>query len=373
MEGNKEKTGKAFILTGNPKALKDVVDIDLENATQAEMQEGLQRIIQRWIEPADTRHKERKPDINKVIVAFEKGKTPHAHALIVSRNEIKLDSVAARFKGWHIEPMRGTFKQARDYMYKTGDYAVKAKTKLTEPLEWGEYEPPSATPTGQRLYELVAKYVNEGLSPSQIYLTEPKLAMHSKMVESYYGAYVQKSIPAMRNVEVIWSFGAAGTGKSYQYIQWCEEVGKDCVYFASCTTNNVFDGYEEGRHTHIVLDELRANSFRLSELLQILDSYPAKLGCRYRDRTAAYSHVLITTPLSPEALYTEMSKSKSSSETLEQLLRRIDVIKYCYIDTNEKGTAKYKSVSVKTQDYQGEQSLIELATLDGEEGEDDER
>lgn len=362
MEVNKDanKGVKAWFLTGNPDALFKTMGIRVEEVDDDGLKSTLSELVAKWIEPTDSKHKQRKPEINKVVATFEKGSSTHAHLLILSRNEIGFESLKKRFPGWHIEPMRGTYSQALDYMYKRGDHSDKASTMLVGPIEWGDYAPRESR-DGRKLYELVEEYVTAGMTPSQIYLKDPRLGMHSKMVESYYSAYVQRSIKPIRRVRVIWSFGPSGSGKSYEYVKWCETFGMDTVYFASCSTKNVFDGLEESRHTHLVLDELRENTFKYNELLQILDVFPVRLGARFRDRTATYTDVLITTPLSPEAYYEGVGKSADCGETFAQLMRRIDEVRYCFVESRLDGAEKYRSVSVSASDYKGAKWLIDRA------------
>lgn len=43
----------------------------------------------------------------------------------------------------------------------------------------------------------------------------------------------RQSVPVFRDVYVEWHCGAAGTGKSHEYVNLCEEFGRDNVYFAN--------------------------------------------------------------------------------------------------------------------------------------------
>lgn len=362
MEDFNRKGVRAWLLTGNPAALERTLGEQacLANASAEELLGFLGKLIEIWVLPTDGRHKPRKPEINRAVATLEKGTTIHAHMLVASRNEINYENLKNKFPGWHIEPMKGAYSQALDYMYKRKEYSGKASTRLAGPIEWGSFEPnEKARP--EKLYEVIQGYVADGLTPSQIYLMDPRMAMHTKMVESYYSAFIQKNIRPVRPVHVTWAFGPSGSGKSYGYVKWCEQYGSERVYFGSCATKNVFDGLEESRHTHLVLDELRENTFRYSELLQILDVFPARLAARFRDRTATYSDVLITTPLSPEAYYAGVSKSADDGETMEQLLRRIDVVKYCFLDPRRSGTERYRSIAVSTKDYRGAEWIAGLA------------
>lgn len=70
-------------------------------------------------------------------------------------------------------------------------------------------------------------------------------------------------------IKVVWVFGAAGTGKTHYCRDFCERKKFD--FFVTTASNDPFQDYD-GQKV-LIIDELRPDTFRYRDLLQILDPY----------------------------------------------------------------------------------------------------
>ena len=199
-----------------------------------------------------------------------------------------------------------------------------------------------------------------GMKPRQIILSDPRFAMHEQMVHAYYGAYAQSRIKPIRNVKVIYRTGEVGSGKSYTYVRLCEQHGEENVYLvnADSTTHGSFDQYASEKY--LVIDELRPDSYSLSQLLGMLDGYKRQIPARYKNVFAAWEQVEIATVIPPEDLFKGMRRG-GKADTFEQLRRRLESVVYHYKDLRYEGNEVYRTVAVKAGDYKGIKQLQEMA------------
>lgn len=355
---------RAYMLTGNnPQHLVEGLEIDFDTAGPADLRDGLRLLIEVWI-CGDRNHKARDPEINGVCAVFERGEsgTPHAHLWICSRNPIRFKSLKKRFQGFHIDVLRGSEQDARDYMYKRGAHAGKAFTQLCEPVEWGDYFCANGSTAGaEKMHDVADRLIREGMTPNQIILEQPRFARFDRMLNALYAAYVQENVPTFRKVFVEWHLGRSGAGKTHSYLELCSRYGADNVYLLSGTSKHPWDGYVETM-SKVVIDELRATTFDPSELLSILDGYRVSLNARYHDRLAAWDELHITSIIPPEELWARSQSGASERDTSDQLLRRIDTITYHYIDARFEGSGRYRRISVRADEYRGVGELEEMAS-----------
>lgn len=362
MEISEDSAFRAYMLTGNnPQKLLDGLDLDFEAASEEELQTGLQFLVDTWVS-GDRNHKARNPEINGVAATFERGKegTAHAHLYICCKNAIKIKSVKRRFPGFHIDILKGSDEEAKDYIYKRNRYSDKAFTQLCEPMEWGEYFCSNGSSGGDKMHDVAERYIRQGMTPNQIMLVEPRFARFEKMVQALYNAYIQSQVPTFRDVYIEWHLGKSGTGKTHTYLELCDKYGADNVYLVSGTSKHPWDGYSE-TVKKVVIDELRANTFDTSELLAICDGYRIFLNARYRDRLANWDELHVTSIISPDALWEKCKYAGDSRDTFDQLLRRINAITYHYIDDSYEGDERYRSVSIPASNYEGVDELERMA------------
>lgn len=362
-----EIRARSYLLTGNnPEKLLDDVEIDYSNATEEDYRSVLEKMISRWVK-GDERHSDRRPEVNGVAATWERGDggNYHVHIWICAKSPIPISTVRERFPRFHIDVIKAKdVSEVEGYIWKTGKHLDKKRTQIIEPVTFGEYFCTNSG-KGNTLAQDLEEYVKLGMKPRQIILSDPRFAMHEQMVHAYYGAYAQSRIKPIREVRVTYRTGEVGSGKSYTYVRLCEEHGEENVYLVSAdsTTHGSFDEYASEKY--LVIDELRPDSYSLSQLLGMLDGYKRQMPARYKNVFAAWEQVEIATVIPPEDLFKGMRRG-GKADTFEQLKRRLDTVVYHFKDTRYEGVGMYRSVAVDARDYEDIGQLRRMAEREKE-------
>lgn len=119
--------------------------------------------------------------------------------------------------------------------------------------------------------------------------------------------------------EVLWYWGATGTGKSRAAAADAAERGHglDDVFWHP--GGKWWDGYD--RQAVVILDDFRPGNWKFAYLLRVLDRYPMRVEVKGGFRQLDSPLIIISCPKHPAECYLD------SGEDLEQLLRRITTIR----------------------------------------------
>lgn len=129
-----------------------------------------------------------------------------------------------------------------------------------------------------------------------------------------------------QKIEVIWIFGAAGTGKT----RFAKEQAakREEHYFITGSSRDPFQRYS-GQDV-IIYDEARPNDIPFSDLLKLLDPYGEDVSApsRYYDKAICAASYFITSPYSPLAFYQKIMGENwaEQSDGFDQLLRRLSLV-----------------------------------------------
>lgn len=246
-----------------------------------------------------------------------KESTPHTHIYILFRNPVSFSSMQSKFKGAHIDAVKGQPSQIRDYISKGGkwEHHEKVETKIEGTFEeWGTCPHNNQ---GQRtdltyLYEQIEK----GTSTSDIINENPKFMLRMTEIEKVRQMLLaEKYKNTFRHLDVTYICGDSGTGKTRGVM---EKYGYENVFRVINYDAHPFDNYA-GQDV-LVLEEFRS-SFRLQDMLNYLDGYPFQLPCRYADKVACYTKVYIITNIPFGEQYNILQKEETA--TWEAFKRRI--------------------------------------------------
>ena len=128
-------------------------------------------------------------------------------------------------------------------------------------------------------------------------------------------------------MKVAYVYGPTGSGKTTFAKKYCDLLEHD--YFVSGSSNDTLDGYM-GEEV-IILDDLRADSFKFHNLLKFLDNHTSSMvKSRYYNKAIDCKWIIVTSIKPIDELY-----RNQTNEDLLQLYRRIN-----YYITIEKDTGK---------------------------------
>jgi hypothetical protein len=225
----------------------------------------------------------------------------------------------------HIQPTRGNKNQAEDYINKWGQYEEKGEVVLAK-YQHGEIKGSQGNRTD---IASISVMVKEGLTPAEIFRSNDNLRKYEKIVKDIFYDYREQHTPYIRNINVIWHAGETGTGKSYEVVAYDADHPGEVKRITDYAHG--FDKYDG--ESVISLEEFRGQ-LPFAVLLNILDCYKTEVAARYSNVIGLWTTVHITSPFFPDEVYSKMQEKydMDSADLFAQLLRRINTIKYHYIN-----------------------------------------
>jgi len=230
---------------------------------------------------------------------------------------IPIEGVNTSFKLFeraHLEPMKGTAEQARDY-------CKKADSRIDGPWELGEI-----TKKGQR------KDIEEAFKA--IAESGDWTAAGAKYALKYASGCIKAAAkfppPLREDLKVICIKGDTGIGKTYW--AWHTFPNLYSPYYGNAGI--WWDGYD--RQEVVLLEEYRGQ-VPLQKLLQILDPYPLRLEVKGGTVPAFFKMVIITTNTSPSDWYQDKIGQFTRDKEREALARRLGVGTPRYIEAASRG------------------------------------
>lgn len=257
----------------------------------------------------------------------------------------------------HVEPVKGK-SQLLQYLTKEGKYAEKGEkvlyTKNLEVIEDNQ---------GKRSdLDVIEEMLNNGATPEEIFETSFRYRKYEKMIKADYLARRIKETPLVKDMWNEYHWGRSGSGKTYTYIKLCEKY-PDEVYLCNDYANSGasgggFDFYSSNPAKIVILDEFRGN-IPYAQLLSLLDVYSRnQQHCRYQNVYNLWTSVVICSIYPPEKVYSFMvDDTQKSVDSIQQLLRRLNVIVYHYINKD----GKYRTFRMPAKDYVNASDMIKQA------------
>lgn len=274
--------------------------------------------------------------------------TPHMHMVLEDPAKARFTALQKLYPGIHIEPTRGNKKQASDYINKVGAFEEKGHTVLVPAKFKGEIK---ATQGARNDLQAIEQMIEEGLTPNQIMDISINYRNYESLIRKAFFSKRSKDTPAKRDVTVYWHTGESGSGKSYTYVQLCEDHGEDQVYLMSDYDVGGLDLY--CGEPILFMDEFKG-SMKFQVLLNYLEGYKIQIHCRYANARALWNEVHITSIYPPDEVYTFMVEAdRRDRDRLSQLLRRIHTIIYHYKDDD----GSYKQIQIPASEYKDYEDL----------------
>lgn len=248
--------------------------------------------------------------------------TPHLQGYIELQNPKNFNGMAKylNLKGIHLEPRKGSPKEASDYCKKGGDFFEIGTLPMDNGVRRGFSEACKAVLDGKSIEEIACDYPEE-------------YVRYSSGLKSLATVKVKPRDPK-NPPEVIWLWGLAGTGKTRRAYEAHEKS-----YIKDGT--QWWDGYD-GQEA-IIIDDFEAIEWNYRDFLRLLDRYPYRGQFKGGYVNVNSPHIYITCEYHPSKIWT--------GNKLAQVTRRLTKI----IEVTAQGTSA-----------QGDQGNTMLGHLEGE-------
>lgn len=246
--------------------------------------------------------------IKYFIFQREKGKekgTEHFQVFLQFTIGKRFDTIKNLFPKAHIENVKGSNIQARDY-------CSKNDTRIGEVYEFGDFAEERQRTDITAFYDLI----KSGATNSELQVLFPSLFFKFyRNIEMLRQEFVfEEYRTKLRFLEVVYIYGPAGTGKT----RYVFEHEKD-FYRITNYDNGAFDNYK-GQKV-LVFDEFSSSYFKITDMNNFLDIYPLDLPSRYFNKVACYEKVYIISNLPLSEHYKNVQENKP--ELWQAFLRRI--------------------------------------------------
>ncbi|WP_303161421.1 hypothetical protein [uncultured Ruminococcus sp.] len=304
----KDENGKAVILKQEPTEYHSLTE-----------QQICDDVLNKWVGDDDKR-------TGAVLFCVSALGLEHLHCVFESEKTFRpLSALKKLFPKVHIEITKGNKKQVEDHINKVGKFEEKGE-KIIAKSQVGEIKGCQGKRTDLISPDQIKEFILEGKKPQEIFWEYPQTLKSKCVVETLFYIHRKNTTPICRKVNVHWLFGSTACGKSYSYVELCEKYGVSEVYRVNDYANP-FDTYQGEKI--LFLDEFRGN-LPYGTLLGLLDVYQGQVRARYNDKVGLWSDIYITSPYTPFELYQNVSERNDDIDKLEQFIRRIDDIVYCF-------------------------------------------
>lgn len=175
------------------------------------------------------------------------------------------------------------------------DYCKKADTRVNGPWELGHEQVPKQ---GKRTdWADVSTKIAQGCTKKQVLLDHPHLAPCVRGIDALVDAH-RKDPPLQRDMDIWYLYGPTNTGKTHRAMT---TFPKAYVTKGKYFEGKTFDRYE-GQEV-LIMDEWSPYEWDLTLMNGLLDKWPCPLQCRYQNKDACWTKVIILSNFKPEECY----------------------------------------------------------------------
>lgn len=189
----------------------------------------------------------------------------------------------------HWEASRGTIAD-------NDAYCSKDETRVCGPFEHGDKPQGGAETTKQRWAD-VATMVASGQTRNQILMAMPILAPQFRGIDALIEA--SKPPPEIsRDITVFYIYGPTGVGKTHHALM---RFPNAYLIRGAYNAGKSFDQYLDEKE--LILDEWNPYQWPIELMNSLCDKWKCPLACRYQNKYARWTTVVITTNVRPDECY----------------------------------------------------------------------
>lgn len=192
----------------------------------------------------------------------------------------------------HIEKAKGSNSQVRDY-------CTKKETRISEPIEIGQFAEERERTDIRDFVQLA----QSGVSKSELSRLYPTLYLKERnKIDKVYADTYERFSELCRDVDVTFIYGASGVGKTTMLRR---KLGLKNMFIVDNYDNSAFTYYNY--QDNLVLDEFASN-FKLQTMNRLLDVVPFQMRGLGSVKYASFHHVYIVSNFKLTELYQDIKR-----------------------------------------------------------------
>jgi len=277
--------------------------------------------------------------------------TPHTHLYInLAPSNCRFSTLKSKFPTAHIEKVKGTSQENRDYIKKEGKWKDTEKGTTSIPGTFEEFgECPVEQQGKSREADVILELLKDGANNLEVIEACPTAMKIIDKIERTRSILRDAQFAtSWRNLEVTYIFGKTGAGKTRSVM---DKHGYINCYRVT-DYKHPFDTYD-GQDV-IIFEEFRGG-LKHGDMLNYLDGYPLLLPCRYFNRQACYTKVFIITNIPPDEQYRNIDP-----ESQKAFFRRIHKV----IEYTANGPVEYPGVQAYKDRHKWTEDAAKAPPLD---------
>lgn len=257
--------------------------------------------------------------MNYLVWEIERGElgTIHVQGYVRFKTRKLLSQVSLLFPRAHLEAARGTEEANRTYCTKDRQLAGD------DWGEFGEYDAQAGRQGRRTDLEAAFKTLREG-GIRAVAQNHPEIILKYPGGIQRVAELLEEKPPIIRTMTTTVLWGEPGTGKTWRTMLHYPDA------YSVTPGRGPWDNYE-GEEV-VVFDEFDYNKWPVEEMNQLCDIYRLRLNCRYHNRWARWTKVVIISNLSPDVWwqYHEEAKRRAFqrriTRTIEVLNREQEIL-----------------------------------------------
>lgn len=200
------------------------------------------------------------------------------------------------------------------------EYTQKANTRVRGPWVYGEFNM-AMTPGKRTDLDGAVSILIQHKDMQQVIEAAPTVYVkYHQGLKALLDAVAPKP-PQIRDIQVCCIWGPPGTGKTTLAMNLALQDG-GCEIYSVTPGDHCWDEYQQEKW--ILLDEFDWTKWDLHLLKRILDKFKMNLMCRYHNKYAAWTRVIICSNSSPDTWYSgPIAAARYCTDDVRALYRRI--------------------------------------------------
>jgi len=191
-------------------------------------------------------------------------------------------------------------KVARGNEQQCRDYCTKEDTRVRVGKEYGDYDPDAGKQGRRTDLESVVADCRAGKTLREIAMYHPtEWIKYHAGIQSLH-VQVRPAPPVRREVQILVMWGPTGTGKTHRVLT-AQDLFTDGGVFSVTPGRGPWDTYR-GQKT-VFFDEFDYTKWDINEMKRLLDVWLMELPCRYQNKFAEWTRVIICSNPSPMTWY----------------------------------------------------------------------